>query len=189
MSAQKKEKSSLTIRQADMLKALQETRGNVSQALRIAGVSSRAYYDWVDGSPEFRYALRMVQKVELDECVEEIRRRAVEGVPSTKFYKGRAIRDPVTKKPYVERQYSDGLLKYRTQVLARKLGLAEFEDRQQVNVELGKPITDRIDRLVAAISGGSAGAGVEPAGEALPEGSLDGSDRTPAAGGLPEAAV
>ena len=83
--------------------------GNITHAVKAAKVSRRSHSKWLENAD---YAKAFADaKAEADEALEmEARRRAVKGLRRYKFYKGEPVLHPVTGKPYVEHEYSDGLL-------------------------------------------------------------------------------
>lgn len=105
--------------------------GEVKESARIADVSRTAHYEWVKEDAVYKDAFRLAQRMYREKLEAEADRRAVQGVPKLRFYKGELIMLPcdvgdplgrcvgtvdgqeVWAKPYVEHEYSDNLLMFR----------------------------------------------------------------------------
>lgn len=107
--------------------------GNVGRACRQTGISRLELDSLLTTDPAFRQAVDDAEADLADDAEDEMRRRAVEGVEETVYYKGGPVfkLDPITGEPilgedgeaiaYKRRVYSDSLLlKY---VEAKKPGV------------------------------------------------------------------
>lgn len=111
-----------------MLAALTLTSGNVTRACTLAKVPRRTHYSWLDTDPLYHRAVNDgLRPLMIGRVIDEMQRRAIDGVPRLKFTKeGKPIRDPTLKRGqlneyghgfYVEREYSDALLSRLAQAL------------------------------------------------------------------------
>lgn len=120
--------SNLTVKKQRFLEAFVFT-GTVLGAARKAGVSATMHYEWMTTNPiyrkEFRKAVRRARQLGMTVA----RRLAIQGVKRKKFYKGKPIRDPETKKQYFE-------VEHDTKLLIRLLEVdfpEKFTKRQQID--------------------------------------------------------
>jgi len=58
-----KYKSSLTVRQCNMLEALEMNKGIVKDACRHAGVSRQTHYNWIDKYEDYKFHVEMVKDI------------------------------------------------------------------------------------------------------------------------------
>lgn len=126
--------------QRSFLACLAETY-QARAAANAAGVSYWMVWAWRNRSAAFREAMARAKLMAADLIESEAVRRACEGVPRKRFFKGRPIIDPATGKQYVEQQYSDYLLsklldgtkprKYRPRAEAAPSPTADAEAPQQ----------------------------------------------------------
>lgn len=84
--------------------------GNISRAAKAAKIDRRQHYTWLDDDADYKTAFNIAHEDAIDMLEDEARRRAIEGTRRFKFHNGKPIRDPKTKKPYSELDYSDTLL-------------------------------------------------------------------------------
>lgn len=59
-------RTGLTVKQLDVLAALERNRGNITKAVAAANVSRQSYYNWLDDSPAFVEATEEVKEGLLD---------------------------------------------------------------------------------------------------------------------------
>lgn len=131
------------------MSALEES-GNVSAAAKVAGIHRDTAYAHKEKDEAFAARWEAALEIACDALELEARRRAAEGLVRYKFNDGKPILDPVTKKPYFEREYSDTLLifllkahrpeKFRETVRSVNLNLTAEE--------LAKLPDDELDRLI-----------------------------------------
>lgn len=95
--------------QAAFLKAY-EVIGTVKGAAVAAKVDRQEHYKWLRGDEAYAAKFAAMRQTVGHIFEEEARRRAMEGVERLKFHEGKAIIDPRTGTPYIEREYSDRLL-------------------------------------------------------------------------------
>ena len=80
-------------RKALLLKALDETVGNVTAACKLAGIGRNAFYDYYKADPDFRHAVDSFEEVKLDFAEMHLFKQIKGDIPSsTQFflkYKGR----------------------------------------------------------------------------------------------------
>ena len=89
-------------RKAEFLKYFAKT-GNQSESLAVAGLAKSTHYKLLENNPKYTEAFETACDVATDQLIEEVTRRAVQGVPEpTGFYKGVA--------GGVVTRYSDSLL-------------------------------------------------------------------------------
>lgn len=85
--------------------------GSVTHTARAAGIRRETHYKWLHSDPEYARAFREEATPRAADTLEaEAVRRAMQGVKRFKFYQGKPILDPETKRPYYEHDYSDVLL-------------------------------------------------------------------------------
>lgn len=68
------------------------------------------YRQWIASDPQFKADIDEAFLMFKGRVFSELLRRAVEGVPRKKFFKGEPVIDPETGKHYQENEYSDKLL-------------------------------------------------------------------------------
>ena len=107
--------------------------GTLTHAAKAAHVGIHSHYRWLENDPQYAEQFDEAKAAYCDLIRKEIARRAIEGVPKYRFYRGRPIIDPRTGKPYYECEYSDQLLL----ALAKSRMPSEFRERSEVkqNVE------------------------------------------------------
>lgn len=97
------------IKLSAFLEALSLT-GNVTESAKRAGFSRDYAYEVREKDAGFASRWDSALEEACDRMELEARRRAVDGIPRMKFHQGVAILDPRTLEPYIEMEYSDGLL-------------------------------------------------------------------------------
>jgi hypothetical protein len=170
----------ISLKQREMITALELSNGNVVKACELADVASSTHYRWVDSSPEYRAALRIVERDTISRLEAEADRRALEGVARMKFHRGQAIIDPRTGKPYLEREYSDRMLEMRL----RALDPERYRDRHDLRISQDEAELDAaFARLVAETAARGQTLVSDPA--KIDHGSDGSETATPASGGVP----
>ena len=102
--------------------------GNIKDAAAAATIDRTTHYDWLEKDERYVRAFEDAKANFADRIEAEAIRRAVEGVPRMRFHKGCPIQMP-DGKFYIERQYSDGLLKHiLTAFLPERYGVAAQQD-------------------------------------------------------------
>lgn len=91
------------------LKAYRAT-GNITAAADACGIDKRRHYEWLDRYDDYVVAFAKAQDRVKMVCEQEALRRAVDGRPRKKFYKGDPLIDPETGSQYIEHEVSDTLL-------------------------------------------------------------------------------
>lgn len=110
------------------------TAGVITAAAQIVGIGPKCHYRWLKADKAYADAFTDKQAEADDALIKEARRRAVNGVQRPIIYKGKVVIDPVTRKPYLETQYSDTMLI----VLLKMRGL--FKDKFEHSGPNGGPI-------------------------------------------------
>jgi hypothetical protein len=129
------------------LTVLHET-SNASRACEAAGISRLCAYDRRDADPDFA-ALWLKAKFRGQErMIEEVERRAFEGVKKPLFWQGSRIREYNPETDTVEavdvREYSDAL----AALLIKSYRPEQFKDRTEVttkNEGPGRPLKEKTD--------------------------------------------
>ena len=76
-----------TVKQRAMIKALEETLGNVTRALKIANVARTTHYRWLEESTVYSKKVDDIKEIALDHVEDKLHTLIDEGVPSaTIFY-------------------------------------------------------------------------------------------------------
>lgn len=70
------------------LRALDASRGNVSEACLAAGMARQSMYDWREADETFRFEWDAIVDKHMDALENEIYRRAYEGTDKPVFYQG-----------------------------------------------------------------------------------------------------
>lgn len=70
------------------LTALDQARGNVSDACDLAGIGRQTAYDWRQGDESFRALWEAIVDKHMDALESEVYRRAYEGCNKPVFYQG-----------------------------------------------------------------------------------------------------
>ena len=96
------------VRQERFLEALADT-GSVTTAVAVAGTSRTRVYELRKLNPEFATAWAEAEEIAADRLEDEVRRRALEGVPEPLVSAGKLVRGD-DGKPITVRRYSDDLL-------------------------------------------------------------------------------
>ena len=92
--------------------------GSATLACDYAPVNRRTIYRLKAEDEGFRAEWNDAMEVYLDKMEREADRRAIEGVPKFKVQAGKAVLNPITGLPLVEREYSDVLLMFRMKAAA-----------------------------------------------------------------------
>lgn len=121
--------------------------GNITHAAEIVGIDRDNHYIWMKNAT-YAEVFKAAGEQAADALEKEARRRAIEGVERLKFGRnGKPLRDPATKKPYVEREFSDTLLIFLLK------GIRPEKYRENVHQELtgpnGGPVVVRLEGEVA----------------------------------------
>lgn len=125
--------------------------GGLMASCEAAKVHNSTVYNWRDKDPEFRDAWDDANECYIERLEAEADRRAVEGTQRLKFHQGLAVKDPRTKKPYVEREYSDNLLMFRLKAKRPELYRERSEVKMEVSeAEIDKLIEDEFERRSGA---------------------------------------
>jgi hypothetical protein len=117
-------------KKAAFLAAYSET-GNISRAADAAEMDRQSHYNWLKDDPEYVAAFEHAKERAIETLEFEARRRALHGVERMKFDKGKAIVDPRTGQPYIEREYSDTLAIF----LLKSLRPEVYRDRTETKVD------------------------------------------------------
>lgn len=109
--------------------AVYEEIGRVKQAATAAGVDCRQHYRWLKNDPEYAAAFDETRQIAAGAIMDEIRRRAMEGVRRPVLYKAEPVKDPDNPDQilYVFK-YSDRLLMF----LLKHEFPDKYGDHQQV---------------------------------------------------------
>jgi len=94
-------------RQERFLEALADT-GSVTTAVAVAGTNRTRVYELRKLNPEFATAWAEAEEIAADRLEDEVRRRALEGVPEPFVSAGKLVRGD-DGKPITVRRYSDSL--------------------------------------------------------------------------------
>lgn len=131
--------------------------GNVSRAAQAIGINRRTAYRWRRGDAEFRAEWDQAIETAVDALEEEARRRAIEGIEETQYYRGEVSG--------IVRKYSDALL-----ILLLKAHRPDkFRDRAPIAPAGGGPseahaegakseLTGKLERLAHEAAGEPAAA-------------------------------
>ena len=104
------------------LESLRKTGGNIARACRAEGIARNTAYEWRKDDTEFAKQWDEAIDEGIDELEQEARRRALDGLEKTIFYKGEAIG--------TEREYSDTLMIF----LLKGNRPEKYKDRQDINL-------------------------------------------------------
>jgi hypothetical protein len=118
---------SAEIKLSAFLEALSLT-ANVTESCKRAGFGRDYAYEVRGKDTNFARRWDSALEEACDRMELEARRRAVDGIPRLKFHQGIAILDPATGSPYIEYEYSDGLLT----TLLKAHRPDKYRDRQEV---------------------------------------------------------
>ena len=167
---------SITIRHAKKkayLKALEAT-GAITVAADAAGVDRTTPQVWRAKDETFAEAERVSLSNFADRLEKEAVRRAVEGVRKKKFTgKGIPIKDPETKKQYVEQEFSDTLLIFmlkgaRPDKYKERLDVRVTKEEAEIDARFTKLVETLAVRAEAGMGGeeGTGGLRIETAVDA-----------------------
>lgn len=129
---------------------LRET-GNVTLSARAVAIATMTLYDARKADPAFEAAWKTAIEEAIDVLEEEARRRAFTGVTRKKFHLGKPVFDPLTRKQYVEQEYSDLLLIF----LLKAHRPAKYRERYELSGKLGI-VLEQLVADPAASPGGAA---------------------------------
>lgn len=129
---------------------LRET-GNVTLSARAVAIATMTLYDARKADPAFETAWKTAIEEAIDVLEEEARRRAFTGTSRKKFHLGKPVLDPLTRKQYVEQEYSDLLLIF----LLKAHRPAKYRERYELSGKLGIAL-EQLVADPAASPGGTA---------------------------------
>lgn len=122
-------RTKLTPKKREKFLAVLEECGNVSKACKSIGISRTCAYDHKNNDPEFHDAWEECWENFLDECEDELVRRAFTGVEKELAYQGKLTGDTITEK-------SDTLLMFYMKGNRPE----KYKDRQEITGKDGGPI-------------------------------------------------
>ena len=93
------------------LETIKET-GLLLASAKKHGVTMQTIMNWIKNDPQFAQDYEMAQREATEKMEAAALHRAVNGVERTLYYSGKPCVDPVTKKPYTYREFSDELLRF-----------------------------------------------------------------------------
>jgi len=137
-------------RQERFLKALAETGGMVSKALRAVGMSKSRLYELREEDPEFAKKWDEAKEAGLDLLEDEVIRRALHGTLRPVFQGGRQVGQI--------REYSDTLL-----IFFLKANRVKYRERRELTGADGSPLVPKDDVVIVIPDNGRDGP--DPEGE------------------------
>lgn len=125
--------------------------GVIGTAAKLSGCHRDSHNVWMVNDPDYPQRFADARENYVDRLVAEATRRACDGTARMKFHNGKAITDPKTKRPYVDREYSDSLLMFlikKERPEYREASTLHLDGRVQATV---KPV-DLSDAQLALIA-------------------------------------
>lgn len=125
--------------------------GVIGTAAKLSGCHRDSHNVWMVNDPDYPQRFADARENYVDRLVAEATRRACDGTARMRFHNGKPICDPKTKRPYVDREYSDSLLMFlikKERPEYREASTLHLDGRVQVPVAL-VDLTDAQLSLIA----------------------------------------